>query len=135
MACATFLQTLSHRDPVFQNDLIDSFFSTNPLLAQMPSTVHLYHMLRTYGIHSPRGSSHPHLVLLKLMLCIIYNYFMCTLIILDTYLYNPICSVLPLFWVHFVLAHAICVSCALFFFCIKYYKKKIYGPSYRKLNF
>jgi len=26
------------------------------------------------------------------------------------------------FWVHFVLAQAMCVSCALF--CIKYYRKK-----------
>ena len=32
--------------------------------------------------------------------------------------------VLPLFWVHFVLAHAICVSCALFLH--KYHRKKIY---------
>ena len=32
--------------------------------------------------------------------------------------------VLPLFWMHFVLAHAICVSCALFLH--KYYRKKKY---------
>ena len=50
------------------------------LLTQMPSTVHLYHMLQTYGTHFPRGSSHTHSVLLKLMLCIIYSYFMYTLI-------------------------------------------------------
>ena len=31
---------------------------------------------------------------------------------------------MPLLWVHLVLAHAICVSCALF--CIKYYRKKCY---------
>ena len=62
----TPMRTLSHLDPVFPNDLIDSFFSTNPLLAQMPSTVYSYHMLYTYGIHFLRGSSHPHSVLLKL---------------------------------------------------------------------
>ena len=40
------------------------FFSTNPLLAQMSSTVHLYHMLQTFGTHSLKGLSHPRLVLL-----------------------------------------------------------------------
>ena len=39
MACVTFLLTLSHLDPVFPNDQIDSFFSTNPLLVQMASTL------------------------------------------------------------------------------------------------
>ena len=58
---------------VYNNDQIDSSFSTNRLLAQMPSTVHLYHMLQIYGIHSLRGSSLPHLVLLKPMLCVTYD--------------------------------------------------------------
>ena len=78
----------------------DSSFSTNPLLAQMPSTVHLYHMLQTYGIHSPRGLvTSYHSVLLKLMFCIIYNYFTYTLTII--------------LYVHFVLAQAIylCILC------------------------
>ena len=86
MVCATFLQTLSHWDPVSAHGQIDNFVSINPLLAQMPSTVHLYQMLQTYGTHSLRGSSHPHLVFLKLMFCIIYNYFMYSLTILDTYI-------------------------------------------------
>jgi len=83
MACATFLQTFPHWDPVFVNDQID-LFSTNPLLAQMPSTVLLY---------------------------IIYCYFTYLLTILDTYIILYACLV---FWVHFVLAQAICVSCRLY---------------------
>ena len=41
-----FLQAFSHWDPLFPNNQIDGSFSTNPLLSQMPSTVHLYHMLQ-----------------------------------------------------------------------------------------
>ena len=72
--CYFPLDIVSQRPSVSQRT-DRQFLLYQPFARTNTFTVHLYHILQTYGTHSLRGSSHPHSLLLKLMLCITYKYF------------------------------------------------------------